>query len=455
MKKIIAVLLSGVMLASLVLCSCTTTKSSETENTREAGGKEKTETQVEATGTKADKGPAKLDEENIKKVYDYFLSLDPNGEKGVDLYLDGIRGEGYSHVTDKLIYLSYQSNNGDSYGINVMRDTGEVSFSIYTMYGDTGYAANADFPLGGFEEFFDKASADPASIDPYNTSALGPHGEDIKKDLPIIFSRIIAFSDVAFSELGMGFNDLGIDFGDKYRAVDPKQITSKEVEITNDHKFVNGFCTDCGKAWTEYFRESVGKLMDHEPYNNQWITRGQGSSTMLSSSDMIHFETFNTDDAEIKYSNSGTDAEEDISESCHIAVRTYKGSVSSSVNYSFDEGIDISGGGVGFKYQYTLQFSAETGEYDKIFKSKDTFKKYAKVSLLITSDDRQNDIEAWEKMKESDIKKMFEKDGVKYYSKDDLIDRFWDHRENFFASMDSAMVWMKTSLADFGFNWKE
>ena len=81
--------------------------------------------------------------------------------------------------------------------------------------------------------------------------------------------------------------------------------------------------------------------------------------------------------------------------------------------------------------------------------------KYAKVSLLITSDDRQNDIEAWEKMKESDIKKMFEKDGVKYYSKDDLIDRFWDHRENFFASMDSAMVWMKTSLADFGFNWKE
>ena len=43
---------------------------------------------------------------------------------------------------------------------------------------------------------------------------------------------------------------------------------------------------------------------------------------------------------------------------------------------------------------------------------------------------------------------------MNYYSKEDIVDRFWDRRANFFDSMDNGMVWMKTTLKDFGFNWK-
>ena len=455
MKKIIAVLLSGVMLASLVLCSCTITKSSEAENSRETGGKEKAETQVEATGTKADKGPAKLDEENIKKVYEYFLSIDPECEEGVILFLDGIRGNGYVHVDDKLIFLSYSSNDYDSFGINVMRDTGEVYFSIDMSYDDTGYSTNVDFPLGGFEEFFDKASTDPASVDPYNTSALGPHGEDIKKDLPIIFSRMIAFSDVAFSELGLGFKDLGIDFGDKYRAVDPKQTTSKEVEITNEHNFVNGFCVDCGLSWGEYFYDVVGKLMHVDLGNGQHYTRGQYSSTMLTPGDKVSCAADKPHFGSINYESRVYDKDKGTSkdEFCYIDYSFDDSELRTQLYYSISQRL-LSDNAA--SYDYTLTVRAKPGEYNKIFKSKDALKKYVDVSLSIRGSDINDYIEnAWEKMKEDEIKKKFDSDGLTYYTKDEIIDMFWDHHINYFESMDNGMVWMKTSLADIGFNWKE
>lgn len=49
---------------------------------------------------------------------------------------------------------------------------------------------------------------------------------------------------------------------------------------------------------------------------------------------------------------------------------------------------------------------------------------------------------------------MLENDGLTFYTKDEIVDRFWNFRENFFTSLDNGMVWMKTSLKDFGFNWK-
>ena len=176
----------------------------------------------------------------------------PNHE-GVPVLLNGIRGSGSTIVNDSLVFFSYSSLDGDTFGINVHRDSGEVSLSVYSMYVDTGYSVNVGFSLGEFEETFDKICDDPASVDPYSTSALDSHTDDIKKDFAIIFARMTALSDAALSDVGLGLKDLGIDLGDKYRAIDPTQLTSKEVEVTNEHKFENGFCTDCGMAWTEYY----------------------------------------------------------------------------------------------------------------------------------------------------------------------------------------------------------
>ena len=166
MEKAVALVLSGVMLTSLVLCACK--KADETDGT---GNVKDAESESEELWTP----PAKLNEDNIKKAQEYCSSVDPEGHEGISVYLDGIRGDGSTLIDDRLIFFSYQSNDSDSFGINVMRDTGEVSLSIYTMYGDTGYAVNLDFSLGEFEKTFDKVCEDPESVGPYNYDALAEH----------------------------------------------------------------------------------------------------------------------------------------------------------------------------------------------------------------------------------------------------------------------------------------
>ena len=445
MKKAVALVLSGVMLASLVLCAC-----NKADKTEGDGTGTDTKSVIEDIFTP----PTKLNEDNIKKAQEYCSSVDPEGHEGVVVYLDGIRGEASTIVDDRLIYFDYSSNDGDTFGINVMRDTGEASLSIYTMYGDTGYSVNLDFALGEFEKTFDTVCEDPASVNPYNTSALDSHTEDIKKDFAIIFARMAAFSDVAMPELGIGLKDLGIDFGDKYRKMDPKQLTSKEVEVTNDHKFENGFCVDCGMAWTEYYYDVVGKFMKTDLGNGQHTTTGQNSSSMLSVSDQVQYSASNGSMASMYYHHIDIDNDNVITKSdmCHVIASNRKGGLSIAVQYFYDIELRAADGKT---YQFFLGFGAEPGEVDKVFESKEAFKKLVDIRMSIYSNEHDNDIDdAWEKMKEEDIRAMMEADGLTYFSKDDLIDRFWNMRSTFFMSLDNGMVWMKTSLKDFGFNWK-
>ena len=447
MEKAVALVLSGVMLTSLVLCACQ--KADESEG-KETGNGADSESVTEELWTP----PAKLNEDNIKKAQEYCASVDPEGHEGISVYLDGIRGDGSTLIDDRLIFFSYQSNDSDSIGINVMRDTGEVSLSIYTMYGDTGYAVNLDFSLGEFEKTFDKVCEDPESVGPYNYDALDSHKEDIKKDFAIIFARIVAFSDVAFPELGIGFKELGVDMGDKYRNIDPKQLTSKEVEVTNEHKFENGFCTDCGMAWTEYYYDVVGKFMKTDFGNGQHTTTGQDSYSMLSSSDQVQYSADNDSRASMYYHHIDIDNDNYITKSdwCYVSVSNRKSGIDIAVQYHYELEKRSDGGK---SYEYYLVFGAKPGELDKVFESKEAFKNCVDINMSITSREHDNDIDdAWGTMKEEDIRAMMEADGFAYLSKDDIIDRFWDLRSTFFTSLDNGMVWMKTSLKDFGFNWK-
>ena len=447
MKKAVALVLSGVMLTSLVLCACQ--KADESEGIETGNGSD-SESVTEELWTP----PTKLNEDNIKKAQEYCSSVDPEGHEGIVVYLDGIRGESSTIVDDSLIYFDYSSNDGDTFGINVMRDTGEVHLSIYTMYVDTGYAANLEFSLGDFEKTFDKICEDPASVNPYNTSALDSHTEDIKKDFAIIFARMAAFSDVAIPELGMGLKDLGVDFGNKYRKMDPKQLTSKEVEVTNEHKFENGYCTDCGMAWTEYYYDVVGKFMKTDLGNGQHSTPGQGSSAMLSISDQVQYSADNGSRASMYFRHMDIDNDLNIttSDMCHVIASTRKDGVSIAVQYFYELEKRTTDGKT---YSYFLGFGAKPGELDKVFESKEAFKDCVDINMSITTREHDSDIDdAWGTMKEEDIRAMMEADGFAYLSKDDIIDRFWDMRSTFFTSLDNGMVWMKTSLKDFGFNWK-
>lgn len=52
------------------------------------------------------------------------------------------------------------------------------------------------------------------------------------------------------------------------------------------------------------------------------------------------------------------------------------------------------------------------------------------------------------------LKKNFEADKCTYYTKDQILDYFWDHHEAILKSMDNGMVWLDTNLTDMGVNWK-
>ena len=445
MKKAVALVLSGVMLASLVLCAC-----NKAEETEVNGNGADTESESEELWTP----PTKLNEDNIKKVQEYCSAKDPDENEGIPVYLEGIRGGGSSIVNDRLIYFNYSSNDGDTFGINVMRDTGEVSLSIYSMYVDTGYAVNLDFSLGEFEKTFDKVCEDPESVGPYNYDALDSHKEDIKKDFAIIFARMVAFSDAAFPELGLGLKDLGVDLGDKYRKIDPKQLTSKEVEVTNDHKFENGYCTDCDMAWTAYYYDVVGKFMTYDLGNGQHSTGGQDSASMLSRTDQVQYSANSERYGSMYFHHSDINNDIGIAKDdwCYVDVSSHKKSTEISVSYEYEQEKFAAGGST---YRFHLSFGAKAGEFDQVFESKEAFKNCVKVSLDIFSKDGNNDVfDAWGTMKEDDIRAMMEADGLTYCTQDDIINRFWDIRQNIFESLNNGMVWMKTSLKDFGFNWK-
>ena len=58
-------------------------------------------------------------------------------------------------------------------------------------------------------------------------------------------------------------------------------------------------------------------------------------------------------------------------------------------------------------------------------------------------------------MSDAEIKQMFDDaDGSRYFSKDELIDLFWNDYARMFASIDYGLTQMNTSLADTGINWK-
>ena len=445
MKKIVALLLSGVMLSSLVLCGCTP-KETEAQNTSVSV--------VESTEVGFNNPANMLNEENVEKAQKYCVSVDPEGDEGIPVFIDGIRGSGSTMVDDKLVHFNYQSLDGDNLDINVHRDTGEVSFSIDMKYRDECYAADASFYLGGFEEFFDKVCADPASVEPYNKSALNTNLDDLKNDFPIIFSRIIAFTDVAFSDAGLGFRDLGIDFGDKYRAIDPKQRTSKEVEITNEHQFENGICTDCGITWVEYYCGLVFKFAKPVVNLGRISIPGQKSPSMLSPVDEVTYFEDSGCNAGMCYHHVETDNDAGIKKDdyCNIYI-THYGSTEIEIHYLYRQQKFSTGGKC---YTYYVIIQTKPGELDKVFESKESLKNHLKDCDLAINPEGQNieTVYVVNKFAEEQVGPMMEADGLTFLTKDEIIDRFWDLRSAFFTSLDNGMIWMKTSLKDFGFNWK-
>ena len=290
------------------------------------------------------------------------------------------------------------------------------------------------------------------------------HKEEIKKDLPILYSRFIKIADNAFPELGLKLEDLGINLGSKYRTTDPAQKMSMDVVITKTLDYKNGISTEGKNPWTEYYYNAVGVMgnMTRKDWRTAYC---QNSSAMLKPGDYVQYVAglIPFDKAKKKYAGiyyvSPKANDNDVSEQLLINIddtstkKTKK--ITVTMQYLFDlKEISVGKGSVLPKYRYSVDIKAKPGEYGKVFESKESLKKYASVHLNIANK-KGAYTNAWGKKANIDkLKKSFEADGCTYYTKDEIIDKLWEHHENFLESMDYGLATMDTSLADIGVNWK-
>jgi len=461
MKKLVTKLLCGVLMSSVMLCGCNqaaeTTASSETESQTEATT---TMAETEPVQTTVDDRP-EINVDNMMKVTELYNSKQPDGTHAETVKTDSIRGSAMYHVTDGAVHFGYYSEGGSSISASVMsgKRTMDVTLSLVFKDMKTNILLTGQTSLDGMESFIDSVIAnDKEKFYIYNDLTLDAYAEQVKKDLPILYSRFIAYADQAFPELGLKFEDLGVRLGSKYREVDHTQNTSMERTVANPLAYKNGVSSNNKKVWTEFYYNAVGKLggMTGKGWHSAY---GERSASMLTPSDYVQYSATNKKYGEMLYHKMTADAKEPA-ESFWIYVNNTstkkKKKISVAMRYELEQKeISLGKGIITYKYMYFVTISAAPGQYNKVFASKESLKKYVKVTLLLSNKKGKITTLSEKKAFTSKIKKSFEADGCKYYSKDDLVDILWDHHENFLASLDHGLSGMGTSLSDIGVNWKK
>ena len=459
MKKFVARLLSGILAASFIFCGCTQTTETTTATEGTTAQTETTAKETEPAPTEAPRPEINVD--NMIKVSELYASKEPNGNNAVTLKSDGIRGSAmYYTSSDGAFHFAYHSEYGSSITTSIMsgKRTMNVILSLVFKGMRINILLNGDTSIDGMEKFIDDVIAnDKEKFYIYNDLTLDDYAEQVSKDLPILYARFIAYADQAFPELGLKYEDLGVRLGTKYRSVDHTQTTSMEKTVANPNTYKNGVSGN-KKVWTEFYYNAVGKLggMNGKGWRSAY---GEKSSSMLTPNDYVQYSASSKKYGDMLYHKSTADAKEP-GESFWIYVNNTstkkKKKIGVSMLYELEQKeIPLGKGVITYKYCYRVTISAAPGQYDKVFESKESLKKYVTVTLLLSNNKGKITRLTGKKANTDKIKKSFEADGCKYYTKDDLVDILWEHHENFLASLDHGLSGMGTSLADIGVNWKK
>lgn len=457
MKKLISTVLSGAMLASVFLCGCNILPAgSETSET------ETTETTVMETQPE----PPHIDMEKYNRIKGFYSFKLPENGNSIEIYDDSIRGQCSYFISDDNIYFGYNSFRGETeLTLHIVPNADVVYVDFQLVYGDTRYYGTNtgdSIPIDGLEAFIDAAiEKDESAVNVYDDTAWEANKENIRKDLPIVYARLIKLSEEAFEQLGFGFEGLGIPFGDKYKSVDPTQLTSQEVEVKNECKFVNGVCEDCGKLWIDHYYEALGLLGYSDDASGWRSLYGQDSASMFDPGDYVQYSSYGKGSSEIYYQHTimkdpNSTAAGQHNENCSLVISQNKKKISSYFVFQYEEGNFSMGDGIsGYKFMYYMSVEAKDGDYSKVFESKETLKKNAQLCLFVMGDDGTG-TDVWSRKKDEELKKMFDEvPFTTFYTKDEFIDMIWNDYQRMFESMDKGMIWMNTSLADAGIKWKK
>ena len=191
--------------------------------------------------------------------------------------------------------------------------------------------------------------------------------------------------------------------------------------VTNEHKFENGACKDCGMLWTDYYYETLSSDPDASG---------------------IHYQCMDA---------------RPVSEGLDVGISKDGKKTTAYISWELAQGsYPIEPGVINYKFRYCIDITADAGDFDKAFESKEAFAKSCNFCLFVWEEGKSYGTDVWSSMKEDDIKKMFEgQEDCTFYTKEQMIDMFWSHYANMLQSIDNSLIMMDTSLADAGVNWKK
>ena len=223
--------------------------------------------------------------------------------------------------------------------------------------------------------------------------------------------------------------------------------------VTNEHKFENGACKDCGMLWTDYYYETLSKLDKDD--NGEWKSvYGPTSDAMLNNGDYVQFYSSDPDASGIHYQCMDARL---VSEGLDVGISKDGKKTTAYISWELAQGsYPIEPGVINYKFRYCIDITADAGDFDKVFESKEAFAKSCNFCLFVWEEGKSYGTDVWSSMKEDDIKKMFEgQEDCTFYTKEQMIDMFWSHYANMLQSIDNSLIMMDTSLADAGVNWKK
>ena len=451
MKKITSLFLCGVMLTSFVLCGCQ--KPAETADTGSSETSEST-----TVSTEPAQPTANMD--NYAKVTEFFNG---NGAKAIYIYPDGIRGGAQFFLINvgggETNVFTYTSNNGDSIKLtfNIKTATVDIDFDLKN-YSDgacfTGKSTSKQIGFDDIESFIDDLVENKDGVyEASDRSALNYCADKVKNDIPIYYSRLIACADKAFPEIGLDLEDLGLDLGDKYRAVDPTQASTTEYVAKNECKFVDGICTDCGKIWPEYMYKINTKFDKRHPKDDWHAVRGQKSSVMFDSGkDYVEFSSSQPTYMQLVYEHEDSVNGVEYVENCAIIQTQRDEGLFTSMAFSLKvkEDEQKNGAAAMYRFSYWVTIEPKSGKLDEALSSFEAFKKNATVQLRMLQPDGSS-----KEVSDEDVKYLFGRDGSTFYTKDEILEKFWDDRVVIFSSIDASLKWYDTSLTEAGIKWKD
>ncbi len=361
----------------------------------------------------------------------------------VDYYNPSLPG--YTSIVcndDGSVEIFYISDNNQM-RLDFCRPSG--TYLSFSVRGDTKDNVNAPV-IGGYDisingedfaelskDFFKNTNNYKNYYDEYDfTEDL----ETYQDNLYIIFSRFGILSNEMFDELGISWEDFGVEFGEEYKKYDAYKAlagTDEKVPMLMEKQtFTNGKCDATGKTWVETVHDGIKAQAIYNSREGEepsgWYAYNEAdSNNFVDGSDYVQIETYDDENTFMAFYHSGFYDTEDRYASKTVYMTFYDDeTVSFRYVYETDFKATDTPGVISGGTRMGFSVHCKPDEIKDIFASEESLKSALEESQNTYYDESE------------------------YMSNDEMIADFMSKYKRYIGSIDDNIKTMGTCLGDYG-----